>query len=264
VGERPLAEAERCAQQVFALEPRSALGFRLHGWIQYARGQIQEAVRNLKAALELDPNDADTLLLLCNCYLISGQVPAARPLIGRLQTLDPLTPLTRCLPGFADASEGNLESAVEPYRRMFEMDPGNPMGRLFYLWVLALTGRRDAAAAVLDGFSVAERDSVPARTAQFLAHALGGRQQEALACVTPEIERVATTSDVFARFLAQGYAMAGVAERAIHWLRVAVDRGYINHPFLARYDPCLEPVRSEPRFQQLLELVRERWRSFEP
>ena len=62
----------------------------------------------------------------------------------------------------------------------------------------------------------------------------------------------------------KGYAMAGVAERAIHWLEVAVDRGYVNHPFLARYDPCLEPVRSEPRFQQLLELVRERWRSFKP
>jgi predicted Zn-dependent protease len=196
--------------------------------------------------------------------LLPHLVPAARPLISRLQTLDPLTPLTRCLPGFADASEGNLESAVEPYRQMFEMDPGNPMGRLFYLWVLALNGRRDAAAAVLDGFSVAERDSVPARTAQFFAHALGRHQQEALTCVTPEIERVAATSDVFARFLAEGYAMAGVGERAIHWLAVAVDRGYINHPFLARYDPCLEQVRSEPRFQQLLKHVRERWLSFEP
>ena len=80
----------------------------------------------------------------------------------------------------------------------------------------------------------------------------------------PEIERVAATSDVFARFLAEGYAMAGMADRAIHWLRVAVDRGYINHPFLARYDPCLEQVRSEPRFQQLLKHVRERWLSFEP
>ena len=264
LGERPLAEAERCAQKVVALEPGSASGFRLHGWIQYARGQIQDAVRNLKAALDLDPNDADTLLLLCNCYLISGQVPAARPLIGRLQTLDPLTPLTRCLPGFADALEGNLRSAVEPYRQMFAMDPGNPMGRLFYMWILALNGRHDDVATVLDGFSFAERESVPARVAQFLAHALGRRQQDALACVTPEIEAIATTSDVFARFLADGYAMAGVPERAIHWLEVAVDRGYINHPFMARYDPCFEPVRSQPRFQQLLGIVHERWRSFEP
>ena len=263
LGERPLAEAERCAQKVFALEPRSALGFRLHGWVQYARGQIQDAVRNLKTALELDPNDADALLLVCNCYLISGKVSAARPLIGRLQSLDPLTPLTRCLPGFADASEGNLPAAVEPYRQMFDMDPGNPMGRLFYVWVLSLNGRHEEVATLVEGFSFAERESVPARTARFLAHAHGRRQQEALACVTPEIEAIATTSDVFARFLAEGYSMAGDADRAIDWLESAVDRGYINYPFLARYDPCLEAVRSQPRFQRLLEVVRERWQSFE-
>ena len=46
---------------------RVASGFRLRGWIQYARGRIQDAVVSLEAALERDPNDADTLLLLCNC-----------------------------------------------------------------------------------------------------------------------------------------------------------------------------------------------------
>ena len=74
------------------MEPRSASGFRLRGWIQYSRGLVQDAVRNLKAALDIDPNDADTLLLLCNCYLISGKVSATRPLIGHLLMLDPLTP----------------------------------------------------------------------------------------------------------------------------------------------------------------------------
>ena len=261
--EHPLDEAERWAEKVFALEPRSASGFRLNGWIRYSRGHIQDAVRSLKAALELDPNDADTLLLLCNCYLISGKVPPTRPLIGRLQTLDPLTPLTRCLPGFADASEGDLESAVEPYRQMLDMDPSNPVARLFYVWVLTLNGRHDAVVRVLEGFSPAERDTVPARAARFLAHAVGSRGQDALKFVTPDIEAAAATSDVFARFLAEGYAMAGAAEDAIRWLSVAVDRGYINYPFLARYDPCFEPVRTHPRFQQLLEGVRERWQTFE-
>jgi TolB-like protein/Flp pilus assembly protein TadD len=261
--ERPLDEAEQCAQRIFVLEPSSASGIRLRGWIDYARGQIQNAVRKLKISLDIDPNDADTLLLLCNCYLISGQVPAVRPLIGRLQTLDPLTPLTRCLPGFADASEGNLHLAVESYRQMFEMDPANPMARLFYLWILALNGRLDTAVTVLEGFSGAERGSAPARVAQFLAHALSRRPQDALACVTTEIEAVASTSDVFARFLAEGYALVGVPERAIHWTTIAVERGFINYPFLARHDPCFESIRSDLRFQQLLEAVHERWLSFE-
>ena len=259
---RPLDEAERCAHKVSMLEPRSASGFRLRGWIQYSRGLIQDAVRNLKAALAVDPNDADALLLLCNCYLISGKVSATRPLIGQVLKLDPLTPLARCLPGFADVSEGKFR-AIGPYREMFEMDPGNPMARLFYLWILTLNGRADAVATVLEGFSQAERDGVPARVARFLADAAFHRQHDPVPTVTPDVEAVAKESDVFARFLAEGYAMAGAPERALHWLAIAVERGYINYPFLARYDPCFEPLRTLPQFQQLLEPVRKRWLSFE-
>jgi hypothetical protein len=58
--------------------------------------------------------------------------------------------------------------------------------------------------------------------------------------------------------------MAGAAERAIDWLTLAVDRGYIDYPFLARHDPCLERVRSQPRFRQLMEIVRERGRASKP
>ena len=260
--ERPLNEAEACAYKVLALDSRSAEGFRLRGWIQYSRGRIQDAVRNLKAAKEIDPNDADTLLLLCNCYLISGKVSATRPLIGPLLRLDPLTPLTRCLPGFADVLEGNLQ-AIEPYREMFDMDPRNPMARLFYLWILAINRRQEAVATLLAGFSHTERETVPARVAQFLAHALFGQRDDALATVTPDIEAVANASDVFARFLAEGYAAAGVPARALHWLAIAADRGFINYPFLARYDPCFETLRTDPRFEPLLEAVRQRWLRFE-
>ena len=65
------------------------------------------------------------------------------------------------------------------------------------------------------------------------------------------------------RLLAQGYAMAGVPERAIDWLAIAVDRGFINYPFLARYDPFFESLRGDSRFQQLLDVVRDRWEKFE-
>ena len=263
LGERPLNEAEKCARRVRAIDPGSAAGPRLRGWIQYARGLIQDAVRELKVALAIDPNDVDALLLLCNCYLISGKVQAMRPLSDRLQILDPLTPLTRCLPGFADLSDGNLQSALEPYRQMLDMDPTNPMARLFYVWVLALNGRKDMISTVLADVSEAESNAVPVRVARFLAHALSGRGHESLAMVTPEVEAVASASDVFARFLADGYAMSGEPERALHWLAVAVERGYVNHPFLAQHNPCLHRLRSHPRFQALLALVHERWMAFE-
>ena len=264
LGEGPLDRAEDCARKAFALEPESASGLQLRGWIHYSRGRIQQAVRDLRAVLETEPNNADTLLLLINCYLISGKVPAARPLIERLLAVDPLTPLTRCMPAFTDAMDGNFATTLDPYRQMSDMDPGNPMARLFFIWALALNDRADEIDAVLEGFPSEVRETVPARLAFFLARALEGNAGDAHAAVTEEIQEVATAGDVFPRILAQGYAVAGMPDRALHWLAIAVDRGFINYPFLARHDPFLKGIRGEPRFQKLLETVRERWEKFTP
>ena len=263
LSDRPLVEAEACAAKAAALEPGSAPTRQLRGWIHYSRGHIQDAVRDLKEALALDPNNADTLLLLSNCYLISGKVSLARPLLARLTSVDPLMPLARCLPGYADLLEGNFAAAADPYRQMFEMDPSNPMARLFYAWVLLLNHRHGEAEAVARSSSPEVHGSVPARVALFLSHASAGEREHAVTLVTQDIEAVATATDVFPRFLAHGYAIAGFPERAIDWLTIAVDRGFINYPFLSRYDPCFEILKHRPRFHDLLDIVRERWQRFE-
>jgi non-specific serine/threonine protein kinase len=264
LSDRPVREAEICADKVVALDPESPSGVQLRAWIRYAKGQIQEAVRGLKAARDIDANNPDTLALLCNCYLISGKVSFARPLIEHLVALDPLTPLTRCMPGFADLMEGNFAAALGPYRQMFDMDPGNPMTRLFYVPILAANGRMTEVREMAASFPPAVKDTIPARLTNFLAHALAGNRSDALAALTPEIEAIANATDVFARFLSFGYANAGMPDRAIHWLSIAVDRGFINYPYLAHHDPFLEPLRTDARFQQLLATVRERWEKFEP
>ena len=262
-GGRPVEEAEACARKVFALEPASASGLQLRGWIHFSRGQIQDAVRDLKAAFEIDGNNADTLALLVNCYLISGKVAAARPMCTRLLAVDPLTPLNRCMPAFADVMEGNFSTALESYRQMFEMDSTNPMARLFYVWILVLERRTDEVNAILQAFPLEVRDTLPARLALFLAHALAGNSDAAHGALTEEIGRLAGGSDMFPRMLAQGYALAGMQERAMHWLAIAVDGGFINYPYLAQHDPFLASLRSLPEFQRLMETVRDRWNTFE-
>ena len=218
----------------------------------------------MKAAHAIEPNNPDTLALLSNCYLISGYVSFARPLIDQLVAVDPLTPLTRCMPGFADLMEGDVASALDPYRQMFEMDPGNPMARLFYVPILAANGRMREVRKIVSDFPTEVKDTIPARLTSFVAHALAGNRQEALATLTPQIETIANATDVFPRFLAIGYAALDMADRAIHSLSIAVDRGFINYPFLAHHDPFMKPLRMDPRFGQLLATVHERWEKFDP
>jgi len=262
LSERPLVEAERCAARVFALDPSSATGFQLRGWIKYSRGRIQSAVRDLKRSLAQEPHSADTLLLLCNCFLISGRVEQARPLLARLLKVDPLTPITRCMPAFADLMEGKFSSAIRPYQQMLEMDPANPVARLFFIWVLILNRRSDQAKAILAKFPVEALDTIPARIASFLIRAAAGDHLEAQLALTPQIESVAKATDMFPRFLAQGFAWAGMRVPALKWLRTAIDRGFINYPFLARHDPSFKALRRDPKFKELMGVVRDRWERF--
>jgi TolB-like protein len=159
--ERSLLEAERCVAKVFALDPGTAAGRQLRGWIQYSRGQIQDAVHYLKEAVALEPHNTDSLLLLCNCYLISGRVSEARLLASHAQ-----------------------------------------------------------------------------------------------------IELVAGATDLFPRFLAQGFALVGMRAPALKWLKVAADRGFINYPFLARHDPSFKALRRDSKFRELLGPIRKRWAKF--
>ena len=264
LGEAPLHAADECARKVLALDPQCCAGLQLRAYINYSTGRIQEAVRDLKAAHEIEPNNPETLGLLCNCYLISGYVSFARPLIDQLVAVDPLTPLTRCMPGFADLMEGNVASALGPYRQMFDMDPGNPMARLFYVPILAANGRMSEVREIASSLPPEVKDTIPARLTNFVAHALAGNRSDALAMLTPQIETIANATDVFPRFLAIGYAAIHMADRAIQSLSIAVDRGFINYPFLAHHDPFMRPLRTDPRFRQLLATVHDRWEKFDP
>jgi hypothetical protein len=97
----------------------------------------------------------------------------------------------------------------------------------------------------------------------FLALAAAGKAREAQVALTPQIEAAAGATDMFPRLLAQGFALAGMREPALRWLRTATERGFINHPFLARHDPSFKWLRSDARFKELLDIVRVRWERFE-
>ena len=193
----PLSEANRYVARLLALDEHSACGRQLRGWLSYSRGDIQLAVRDLRVALNLEPSNCDTLLLLANCLLISGRSASAQPLLTRLLAIDPLTPITRCMPGYAAILDGDVEAAIDPYRRMFEMDPSNPMARLFFAWVLRLNHRDSDVVQLLQGLPAEQRGTIPARLLSFMGTIAADSQQEALAELTPGIDAVARGTDVF-------------------------------------------------------------------
>ncbi len=263
VGPEPIERAMDCAERIAAVDPNAAVGLQLSGWIHYAQGDIRNAVRDLNAAITADINDADAMNLLVNCYLISGRVSLARSILDRVRRLDPLTPLARCLPGWADSLEGKFEEAVGPYREMYDMDPGNPMGRLFLVWILVCAKRNDEALAIVDGYSDETKGSLPGQVAELYAAAIRGEPIDGDGGLSLDAEALANTSDIIPRLLSQAYALCGQTGLAIVWLGRAVERGFINYPYLANHDQLLASIRDEPGFQVILRDVEKRWEQFD-
>ncbi|MFH1763371.1 MAG: hypothetical protein ABIF09_04175, partial [Gemmatimonadota bacterium] len=59
------------------------------------------------------------------------------------------------------------------------------------------------------------------------------------------------------------FALINRNEDALEWLQHALDRDFINYPYLAETGPFLENLRGEARFREMLEVVKAKWESFE-
>jgi hypothetical protein len=95
--------------------------------------------------------------------------------------------------------------------------------------------------------------------AEFCRNALSHGSSGTMAHVTPTLEAAASRVEFFALIMGEANALIGRSDDAIKWTRTAVDRGFINYPFLAQHSQFLNPIRDDSRFQQLLVELRPRW-----
>jgi hypothetical protein len=75
------------------------------------------------------------------------------------------------------------------------------------------------------------------------------------------LEQAASWTEYLALFLADGYSLIGRNDDAIRWLRTAVGLGFINYPILSTRDLLLANVRYDPRYEELMRMVKARWQA---
>lgn len=261
---RYLDEAVKCVKRVFELNPDSSPAYVVRGMLHYFKKKdLQEAVRDLKRALETDPNEPDALSWITLMYLTSGKEVTAKPLIRKLLDIDPLTPISHNWPGLMALMEGRLDDAAESHGKMHQMDPRNPFLRLIYAMVLSRAQRLNEADLLLDQI-IKDTPYTPfARQALFLKYALQGDKRKAMESVTPELKNESQRDEYLSWYTASSYALINEKEEALYWLENATRLGFINYPFLSKFDPFLENIRSEERFKQLMDKVKTAWNRFE-
>jgi TolB-like protein len=254
-----LEAANACVSRLDELEPDSFNSHFLRGWLQWGRGEIQDAIVSLSRAHELEPSNSDALMLLSYACILAGQDERAMEAAELGVKLDPLTPLFQCMPGFCHLFAGREAAAVGYYRKFYEMDPSNPAARLFLAWVLSEAGENGEALDIADRLALEFPGTVFATFGRVSAHSLRGERAAGLALLTPVLRSLGRHSEMFARFTAVLLTRLGDVDGAVDSLTDAVRLGNSHYPYLSRPAGSFGDLRGNQRFESLLEVVHDRW-----
>ncbi len=260
--EKNLEKAEAYAQEVLQLNPDSAHGHVLLGFISETRGDFNKAIKETKDALEIDPNNPMALLLLGLLYVWSGKPLAAKALNRRLEKIDPLNPINDWLPLWTNTSEGRFDLALEISRKMYERDRENCVLQFVHMRTLIMNHRNKEALEIVDRADKDKLQHVYSSLFLLIKYALEGDKDRALQALTSDAVKLAKMDHIYSWNLAQIHAFMGLREEAIKWLENTINRGRIDYPFFAERDPLLENIRGEPGFKKLMERVKHEWENF--
>jgi serine/threonine protein kinase len=263
--ERYLDEASAFADRAIEQDKDAFLAIYLKGLVAAKRGDIETAVRNIRTASQLKPGDTAMPRELARHLLTAGQEQTALglALCARLLEVDPLNPLNWIQMAWRHQGSGRPNETEYALRRAFELsERGNP-AQTYVAWGLALLGQREDAIRILDDVGLVLGQSPYGAVSSFMARALQGDADGAIASVTPALEQAAPWVEYLCWMLADGYALIGRRDDALRWLRRAVAQGFINYPFLTKLDPFIRSLKGDVEFEELMQQMRRRWEAFE-
>jgi len=212
------AGSEREYRRAIELNPNYAYGHDQYGLLLEWEGRFDESLTEFKRAIELDPLSPEIL------------IDMAQPLIWQTQ----------------------YAAAKEAERKSLELDPSDYLAQWGLGWVEFQAG--NSAAAIPELEKARAMDSPPF-VAGYLgyAYAKSGERAKAEAIIA-ELNQMASRRYVSPFCTALVYLGLGDKERALDGLEKAYDARSQWLTFL-KVDKIYDPIRSEPRFIELLKKV---------
>jgi tetratricopeptide (TPR) repeat protein len=243
-------KAEGAARKALALDDsiadaHASLGYfaALYAW------DWALAERELRRAVELNPNYSRAHLFSVFYFLTQGELAEAAAAADRAVRLDPLSFVSNGVVGQVAWFSREYDRAIEKIRKLLELDAEHPVA----LWSLGVVqvanGMYEEGIAEITR-AVALSPSTQIKAFLGYSYAVAGHRSEAQQILSeltslPEQQYVAPDN------LARICVGLGETDRAFDWL----DQGYRDHSGWMAYllvDPTFDPLRSDSRFQDLL------------
>jgi non-specific serine/threonine protein kinase len=211
----------------------------------------------------VNPNELNALRRLVLIYLDVGKPSVALPLIERYKKADPLNPDNYLLQGYSYIYDGQFGLALDPCRKWYQSDPENPIKEFFYALSLAYNKAFEEAFSIIEKCAKADPDNAVSKFGLLLKYGLHKDRENAFQIMTPDFRKTCQRDCEWSYYVAGAFALLDEKKEALDWLENAVNRGFINFPFINNYDFFLDNIRGEERFKKLMERVKYEWEHFE-
>ena len=255
--ESHVRRAEAMAREVMAVDPDNAQALFVLAFIRASRGNIPEAIAYAERAHQREPANPDVLLVLTAAYSAVGRAEETLRYGRQTVDVDPLTPMSHWVAGWAHLITGDAARAKRHFQDGERLAQGDPVFSLFAGLADWYLGETESARSRFERAGVAE--GFLGLISRGFERAVKKTPGNPIPDLDADTATWIATDWQYSLHTAQVYSLSGDEESAMLWLRRAVERGLVNHPFLAEFDGFLAPLRGREDYRTLMEHVRQEW-----
>ena len=249
-GAEDFERAEAAFGRALAIDPQLAESRMLMVFVYLWRGQKQKARDEVAQMRKEAPSEAVVYFVKATLHRLDGEYARALRSFDRLVRLDPAAHVVASYNrALIYMYMGQFENATRELENAGELD--NPLVRTFRALSLYYTGQTDAAAELMR--QVVARHPNMHGIRPFLGMFLSaqGHHDEARAQLTEAVLRNAEVDPDIAYSVASVYALEDARDEAFEWLARSIALGNENRPCFEN-DPNWAALRDDARFAELM------------
>jgi len=247
-------KAKTAAERALEIDPGLAEAHAALGGIKvFFDWDWVTAERELRSAIEINPNDAAAHQLYAYCLEVMGRAEEAFVEIRLAQELDPLSLVINCDVGIRYYFARQYDQAIDQYLKTLEMDPNFPVAHIWLARAYEQKGMYEEAVAeyqkkltILSG----DTRGAAALGRAYRVSGLRGILWQQL----EELERLSKERYVSPLDMASIFTRLGEKDQAFEWLEKAYEQRFGLLAWL-KLDPSLDSLRLDPKFDALLKKI---------
>jgi len=244
-------KAREAAQRALQLNPRLAEAHAILGNVAMSYDwDLATADKELRRAIELNPNAPTPHEWYCHLLIVQGHNSEALAEAHRALDLDPINPLFHDVVAETYYFGRSYDASIEEAQQVVKLNTGDLYAQF---WLGSAYREKKMYPQAIDTFQRARQlsgDNPAMLMAYGHTQALAGNAAEARAALQ-KLQQLRSDRFVPSLYPAAIYVGLGEKDEAFRLLDLAFQEG-IDRLVYLNVDPMADPLRSDPRFAQLM------------